>query len=374
MIIYYINFLALSLLALPWLKFSKKLFFYYKIFTIIYLFIFLATRIDVGGDYVNLKNSYSGSFYSYGKDNAFTLIPIFLENNFLIVVRGFSNYLVGTISIVLSWFGLEYRFLILFSSFIFLLGFFALYIKNKNFFFITAMSYSWFILVVGMGYIRQSISIGLVMLSMYFIVYKKKFIISIFFSCVSIIFHSSAFLFLVFYIFLIKNLYLKSFILIVIFTIITLGVLVYSENILIFGSADQSSLKILRIISHLPSLVFIILYWEHLKKSLENKLYLYYGFVSTLIIPLIFFFIIADYQFLEKKNSFMLIIYDRLLIMVTPIQLLLISSIINLQKENVALYFKSSILIFYFISLHLWFMYSWNSKAWVPYKSILFLE
>jgi hypothetical protein len=70
----------------------------------------------------------------------------------------------------------------------------------------------------------------------------------------------------------------------------------------------------------------------------------------------------------------MLIIYDRLLIMVTPIQLLLISSIINLQKENVALYFKSSILIFYFISLHLWFMYSWNSKAWVPYKSILFLE
>jgi hypothetical protein len=24
--------------------------------------------------------------------------------------------------------------------------------------------------------------------------------------------------------------------------------------------------------------------------------------------------------------------------------------------------------------LHLWFVYSWNSKAWVPYKSILFLE
>ena len=30
--------------------------------------------------------------------------------------------------------------------------------------------------------------------------------------------------------------------------------------------------------------------------------------------------------------------------------------------------------IFYFISLHLWFMFSWNSRAWFPYKSILFLE
>jgi hypothetical protein len=187
-------------------------------------------------------------------------------------------------------------------------------------------------------------------------------------------FHSSAIIFLIFYIFLIKKLYLKSSILIVIFTIVTLSVSVYSENILVFGVADQSSLKILRIISHLPSLVFIIFYWGHLKKSLEIKLYLYYGFVCTLILPLILFFIIGDYQFFEKKDSFVLVIYDRLLIMVIPIQLLLISSIINLQKKNVALYLKSTILIFYFITLHLWFVYSWNSKAWVPYKSILFLE
>lgn len=284
MIIYYINFLALSLLALPWLKFPKKLFFYYKIFTIIYLFIFLATRIDVGGDYQNVKNLYSYSFYSYGKDNAFSILPIILDGSFLIALRGFSNQIVGNLLIVLSWFGLEYRFYIFFSSFIFLLGFFALYIKNKNFFFITAMSCSWFILVAGMGYIRQSISIGLVMLSIYFIVYKKKIIISIFFSSLSIMFHSSA------------------------------------------------------------------------------------------IIFLIFFFTIADYQFFEKKDSFILLIYDRLLIIVIPIQLLLISSIINLQKKNIALYLKSSILIVYFMLLHLWFVYSWNSRAWFPYKSILFLE
>lgn len=374
MIIYYINFLALSLLALPWLKFPKKLFFYYKIFTIIYLFIFLATRIDVGGDYQTEKNIYSYSFYSYGKDNAFSILPIILDNGFLNASRFFSNQTVGNFLIVLSWFGLEYRFYIFFSSFIFLLGFFALYIKNKNFFFITAMSCSWFILVAGMGYIRQSISVGLIMLSIYFIVYKKKIITSIFFSCLSIMFHSSALLFLIFYIFLIKKLYLKSSILVVIFTIVALGVLVYPEIFSSIGLAEQSPLKILRIISHLPSLVFIILYWRYLKTSVESKLYLYYGFICTLIIPLIFFFTIGDYQFFEIKDSFILIIYDRMLIIVIPIQLLLISSIINLQKENVALYFKSSILIFYFISLHLWFMYSWNSKAWVPYKSILFLE
>jgi hypothetical protein len=374
MIIYYINFLALSLLALPWLKFPKKLFFYYKIFTIIYLFIFLATRIDVGGDYQNVKNLYSYSFYSYGKDNAFSILPIILDGGFLIALRGFSNQIVGNLLIVLSWFGLEYRFYIFFSSFIFLLGFFALYIKNKNFFFITAMSCSWFILVAGMGYIRQSISVGLVMLSIYFIVYKKKIIISIFFSSLSIMFHSSAIIFLIFYIFLIKKLYLRSSILICIFTIVTLGVLVYPEIFLRLGSAEQSPLKILRIATHLPSLVFIILYWRYLKNSLESKLYLYYGFICTLIIPLIFFFTIADYQFFEKKDSFILLIYDRLLIIVIPIQLLLISSIINLQKKNIALYLKSSILIVYFMLLHLWFVYSWNSRAWFPYKSILFLE
>jgi hypothetical protein len=276
MIIYYINFLALSLLALPWLKFPKKLFFYYKIFTIIYLFIFLATRIEVGGDYENVKKINSYNYYSYGKDNAFSILPIILDGGFLIAFREFSNKIVGNLLIVLSWFGLEYKFFIFFSSFIFLLGFFVLYIKNKNFFFIMAMSCSWFILVAGMGYIRQSISVGLVMLSIYFIVYKQKILISIFFSFLSIMFHSSAFLFLLFYIFLIKNLYLKSFILVFIFTIISIWTVIIPESIMSFNSTEQSSLKILRIISHLPSLVFIILYWEDLKKSLENKLYLYY--------------------------------------------------------------------------------------------------
>jgi len=146
MIIYYINFLALSLLALPWFKFSKKLFFYYKIFAIIYLFLFIATRVDVGGDYQNLKNIYSNNFYSYGKDNAFSILPIIFESGFLWSYRFFSNQMVGNFLILLSWFGLEYKFFIFFSSFIFFLGFFALYIKNKNFFFITAMSCSWFIL------------------------------------------------------------------------------------------------------------------------------------------------------------------------------------------------------------------------------------
>jgi hypothetical protein len=293
----------------------------------------MATRIDVGGDYQNLKNSYSDNFYSYGKDNAFSILPIIFENGFLGSYRFFSNQMVGNFLILLSWFGLEYRFFIFFSSFIFLLGFFALYIKNKNFFFITAMSCSWFILVAGMGYIRQSISVGLIMLSIYFIVYKKKIIISIFFSCLSTMFHSSAIIFLFFYIFLIKKLYIKSSILVVIFTIVTLGVLVYPEIFLTFGNAEQSPLKILRIISHLPSLIFIILYWRYLKNSLEGKLYLYYGFICTLIIPLIFFFTIGDYQFFEIKDSFILIIFDRMLIIVLPIQLLLISSIINLQKK-----------------------------------------
>ncbi len=144
-----------------------------KSFVFLLLLIFVGLRHQVGGDWDNYKRIYE--FISQnGIDALFYTDPGYSLINLV------SSYLGGDIFLVN-----------LISGFIFLMGLFYFISKLPYPSLTIAIANSYLIFIVAMGYTRQSIAIGILMIS-YALYTNKKYIASLILSFIAVFFHKAA--------------------------------------------------------------------------------------------------------------------------------------------------------------------------------------
>ena len=308
-----------------------------KILIIISLFLFVGFRYKVGSDW----NTYNDLFYLKPDSVKFEL--------------GYK-YLINISKI----YGLDIWGINIFSSFVFFLGFYFLFYKEKLFWLALSLSLPYLIIVVSMGYTRQSISIGLGMILISQI-RRGNILLQVFLLFLCLLFHNSSIIYIFFIFYKIKSLVYKILILTISFAILFILTDQFSDlkryllYYLIEGKQSFGAFPRLAL-AYLPILLFIYNY--KIVKNISDK----YLFESYSIIVLILSIIIL----------FSSTTADRLLLYILPIKIFLLIKFIETVSPRLKIFFKYTIVSVFFLSFHIQFTYSSNFKeGWNPYKNIL---
>lgn len=216
------------------------------------------------------------------------------------------------------------------------------------------------LIVVGMGYTRQSMALGIVFFALS--VWDKKdfkiFVGIILFAC---LFHKSASLILPFSLFINKRyLLIKWLTIIPIASVSVLWIFLsalYQEKIRAYTGGDQhSSGALVRVLMiTLPS-VILLLFNDRFNKFKDNNLWQTMALLSFFSLALVFFYST---------------LIDRIALYLAPIQIAVFSRLPVLVEDH----FRRTltvcfIIAFYAVVLFTWLNFADNSYAWVPYKSI----
>ena len=334
--------------------------FFLMLFSVI--FFFCAFRYNVGGDWKRYLYLYH--------NNPFTLNDIFFKKESLFyLINSFSNYISKNIF-----------FSNLIFSIIFFLSIFPFLISKKN----PALSLIIFlplgIFILHMGFIRQSLALSLIILSIYF--YKEKsFYTSFFFIIVSIGFHFSAILFisviLFHYInFKIKRDYIYALTIITALLIIIFTILKYYYKInLDLESLVNDNIYSFKLIQSyiihnqsispglfyriIPSLISFFIMLFFFNNENENDYWL------------LFFFLLMIFIFLSISLGFFTLA-DRLNYYTLPFQIIIFLFIIEKIKN---IYFKNLYILFlqslYLSILLVWLLFSkFSQNNWQNYTTI----
>ena len=361
MITYLSIYIYLAVFSLSEIKLSHDKKFFYFILLFIFMLLFVSGRHNVGGDYV--KYLY---WFEYAK-----LFP----------TKGFSTLLgLNYITIISQTLSLKYFFFNFLCALIFISGIFKfLNISNERLFLLILLIPT-MIYVVGLGYTRQSVSIGFLCLSIYYWsenMNVKKYI----FFILSVLAHISSliFFFILFYktyekIKLFKLYILSASFIIFLFIIYNF----YFNNLSNLSSVigldvkiniQNSSFKYLKFLAHILPCIIFIFFLKDFKK--DKKIYPLYFFSVTLTIAVIVLMIIL--KIIIDKSSYIDVMADRLLLPFLLVEALIfvrLYSIVNLEYKFL---FKLLILFYFGFMLFIWLEFADNSHAWKPYRSI-FIE
>lgn len=374
---YLIIFLIIYLFSYAEDVYKEKKIFPYILIPLLILFFFTSFRYQTGGDW----KQYYILFESYRASNiSFNL----LEENKLykIISWFFSNFF--------NSFFLHNIFL----SLLFVISFYIFIKKyNKNTITSIIILYPIGILLLVMGYIKQSLALTFLFLFIVAFLNKKK-VLSIIFFLLGCLSHLSLIVFLPILLALIKNKYsikinnyftylfskhlTKYFISIIIFILYLLNVLIFFElqilNLVEFQriffdfpiiqnfehyaqTEIESKGSIIRISLAIISIFFCIIYFERLvNMDNESTIFIYFLllFITILILNLLISSTIAD----------------RLNLYTIPFQIIIITKVIELFKNKLLL--KHLIITPYFIYLFVWINYSsFSLDDWQPYISII---
>ena len=224
------------------------------------------------------------------------------------------------------------------------------------------VSIPYLIIVVGMGYSRQAIALGFVLLA--FATWpEKKFIKYIFFIFVASTFHKSAIVLFPLALFINKK-YTKRKLLLGIPFLLILSLYYLrgfygsaAYNAYFLGQGYDSKGAFIRVLmSVIPAGIFL-LNKDRFKRFKDDTLW--YPISITLL--------------LCAFTSFPLpTVTDRFALFLSPIQIMVYSrvSIICESKFTLTLTVLG-VLLLYSLSLYVWLNYAFHSYAWVPYNSIL---
>tara|TARA_Y100000991_G_scaffold134526_1_gene101357 strand:- start:1959 stop:2666 length:708 start_codon:yes stop_codon:yes gene_type:complete len=234
------------------------------------------------------------------------------------------------------------------------------------------ISYPYFVVVVGMGPIRQASAIGFLLLTFIFIEKRKNNLILIS-SFLSMLFHHSS---IVINLFIISkfNSFLKlkkrkifSYLFYLILTAIILYNFPHIINklyiyISFYGTESINPAKgviFVWLINFLPSIIFLSNYSKfNFKSSLKN----FFKTVSFLVIgifPLLFINSVLAYRFILYflPSSIYITSY------IPEIEFF------NLKKNTIFF----SLIFLCFLSLIIWLKYAYHAYCWLPYQNTLFL-
>jgi len=359
LITYLSIYIYLAVLSLSEIKLSHDKKFFYFILLFIFMLLFVSGRHNVGGDYV--KYLY---WFEYAK-----LFP----------TKGFSTLLgLNYITIISQTVSLEYFFFNFLCALIFISGIFKfLNISNERLFLLILLIPT-MIYVVGLGYTRQSVSIGFLCLSIYYWsenMNVKKYI----FFILSVLVHISSliFFFILFYKTYEKIKLSKLYILSALFIIFLYIIFIYYFNNLsnlysVIGldvkiNIQNSSFKYLKFLAHILPCIIFIFFLKDFKK--DKKIYPLYFFSVTIIIAVIVLMIIL--KIVIDKSSYIDVMADRLLLPFLLVEALIFARLYSIVNLEYKFLFKLLILFYFGFMLFIWLQFADNSHAWKPYRSIL---
>ena len=351
-------YLTLFLLSEIKLRNDTKNFFFILLF--IFMLLFISGRHHVGGDYV--KYLY---WFEYAK-----LFPS----------QGFSSFLgLNYITIFSQTLSLQYFFFNFLCALIFLSGVFKfLKISNERLF-VLILLIPTMIYVVGMGYTRQSVSIGFLCLSIYYWsenMNVKKYI----FFILSVLVHISSFIFIFIFfyksyekiklgkLYVLSTLFISFLCIVYIFYFNNLSNLYSAIGLDVKINIQNSSFKYLKFLAHILPCIIFIYFLKDFKKDKKN--YPLYFFSVTITLAVIVIMIIL--KNIIEKSSYVDVIADRILlpfILVEALIFVRLYSIVNLEYKFL---FKLLILFYFGLMLFVWLEFADNSHAWKPYRSIFF--
>jgi len=347
MLIYWFLFFIPLIAALSPVRLTKDA----RIFMLILVglvFIFLiGFRHQVGGDWLSYLRSYNAinntSFYE----------ALLHSDLGYVVLNKASGLLDGGIYLVN-----------IVAAFIFTAGVFAFSYRQPQTWLALLVAVPYLIIVVGMGYTRQSIAIGFSFFALNAIT-DRKFFAFIFWVMIAVLFHKTAIILLPLLIVLSKSKF---------YALLSLVFIVMSAFILFFilpeGFLDlikyyitdqymESSGALLRVIMNaIPAL--IMLFFGHHLTSMYEELILWklFSIVALLFLPLVFFASTA---------------VDRIALYIIPLQMFVFSRVYIAVNFDIA---KAAVVVFiisyYAIIQIIWLNYAAYSRYWVPYNSIIF--
>ena len=336
----------------------KNKYVYYLI--ALFFILFIGLRSEIGCDW----SSYKKMFDELSSTN---LLDI-LINNF---VSG-PNYIIKELGhVFITLISDNIYVLNLIYALIFVAPLFYFCSKIKRVYLSLLISYPYYIVVVGMGPIRQAACISILMLSI-ILVSKNKYLYHFFLTTFSLLIHQFSIIFNCFLLIplvpkILKLKFSKPYI-----TAITIliSLFLYSSpsyfmKIYYYLKLPSASLGEAKgaIFVWLINFIPIILFLFNLKKfnfhSYLKKLFIIFSIFEIAILPLVFFKSVIAY---------------RLLLYIFPFSIYITSYIPELKIFKVkSFYIVNSIIVSSFLSLIFWLNFAFHSSCWLPYKNLLFL-
>lgn len=235
-----------------------------------------------------------------------------------------------------------------------------------NFWLPLLISFPYLILVVSMGYTRQSVAIALVLLALKCGM-SKKLKKLIFLSISAILFHKSAIIVLMFFPFFIFNSILKNNLIFIFYTFssfLLMSGLVYmsslsGDNIYTDQSSEMTSAGALfRILVHFLTLIFYIFYRNKIT-TLYPQSYRFFDYMAFLILYV--FLLAIPFSTLADRFNLYLIVFD-----------IFVFSTLATALNGFNRYFMlASIILFNTLMLFIWLNFGAWSHAWLPYQNYI---
>lgn len=216
-------------------------------------------------------------------------------------------------------------------------------------------------IVVGMGYTRQGIALGMVMIAIVAML-KKRYFAFVVLILIGATFHKTAVLMLpIVGISISTNRYITVPLIAVATGLGYITLLEDSVNNLIYNYQDekiQSSGALARLIMNaLPAIFFILISKKIFMSAQERKLWKIF---STMSIGMTFVFFLAEIS----------TALDRLALYLIPLQLVVFSHLPDAigvpQKRNQVIVL--AILVYYALVMFVWLNYATNANRWLPYQ------
>ena len=242
--------------------------------------------------------------------------------------------------------------------------------KIKRTYLSLLISYPYYIIVVGMGPIRQASCISILMLSIIFSI-NGKYLYHFFLTTFSVLIHQFSIIFnglLLISLFskIKEQFFSKKFI---IFSLIIISLIFYSAPSYFVKFYFYLTLPteiippakgaiIVWFMNFIPSFIFLINIPKFNFKNNLNKIFIAFSIFEIALLPLVFFKSVIAY---------------RLLLYIFPSSIFITSYLpdINILKINSKLIFYS-IISLSLLSLIIWLRFAFHSYCWIPYQNILF--
>ena len=308
------------------------------------LTIFIGLRYEVGGDWIQYEIVYLATledfdFFNIDSKNDYLYILLSYFSSFIIQNIYFLNFILALFFLISLNYFIE---------------------KDSDYFLVLTAAIPIHILVVGMGFIRQSIAISFFLVAIKYLTNNKN--TKAFFSIIiGIGFHKTLLPFIIVLFFTNRN---KFLILITIIALVILSYFYYDSFIRLFYFYSGEGLRLVSngalyrvIIAIFFSVIFIIFSNLLINNSFEKIIYLNFSYMCILSFPFVFVY------------STMI---DRLCFYFIPIQLFVLMRLKKLFKNNNNyLIIKLFILIFYSTIYFTWLNFAHHKISWLPYKNLL---
>ena len=370
MIFYFIPFIFLAVLSgiesvqkFDYLVKNKYLYSLIALFFII----FIGLRYEIGCDWTE----YQKMFEKYGPLNIIEIIKRSLfEKHIYGIYQEFGHLLITKISKNIYILNLIY-------SILFSLPLFYFCSTLKRSYFSLLISYPYYIVVVGMGPIRQAACISFLMISI-ILISKKRYYINFFLTIFSLLIHQFSILFngLIFSTLFTKIKKIKFsrkiiFLLILLSLIFFYGLPSIINKVYLYftmykkidqdGKLLMSPAKsaiLLWIMNFVPSIIYLTNKRKFKLTNQLNSIFTSFCITEIMLLPIALFQSLVGY---------------RLLLYIFPTSIYITSVIPDLNLLNIKKNYMVKILIsIAFISLIIWLKFAYHASCWVPYNNILF--